>query len=57
MTDDLSRRLAEQILRGVKDLHVEHNLSEPLSRGPQLPRTRAPSTSGSSQLAAGTQRR
>jgi hypothetical protein len=33
MTDDLTRRLAQQILRGVKDLHEEHNPGEPLSPG------------------------
>ncbi len=33
MTDDLTRRLAKQILRGVKDLHEEHNPGEPLSPG------------------------
>ena len=33
MTDDLTRRLAEQILRGVKELHEEHNPGEPLSPG------------------------
>ena len=30
MTDDLTRRLAEQILRGVKDVHEEHTPNEPL---------------------------
>jgi hypothetical protein len=35
VTDDLTRRLAEQILRGVKELHEEHNPSEPL--GPGMP--------------------
>jgi hypothetical protein len=33
VTDELTRRLAEQILRGVKELHEEHNLGEPLSPG------------------------
>jgi hypothetical protein len=33
VTDDLTRRLAEQTLRGVKELHKEHNPSEPLSPG------------------------
>ena len=33
MTDELTRRLAEQILRGVKELHEEHNPGEPLSPG------------------------
>jgi hypothetical protein len=33
MTDDLTRRLAEQLLRGVKKLHEEHNPGEPLSQG------------------------
>ncbi len=33
MTDDLTRRLAQQILRGVKELHEEHNPGEPLSPG------------------------
>ena len=33
MTDDLTRRLAEQILRGVKKLHEEHNPGKPLSPG------------------------
>jgi hypothetical protein len=33
VTDDLARRLAEQILRGMKELHKEHNPSEPLSPG------------------------
>ena len=33
MTDDLTRRLAEQILRGMKELHKEHNPSEPLILG------------------------
>ncbi len=33
MTDDLTRRLAQQILRGVKELHEERNPSEPLSPG------------------------
>jgi hypothetical protein len=33
VTDDLTRRLAEQILRGVKELHEEHNPGAPLSPG------------------------
>ena len=33
MTDDLTRRLAEQILLGVKELHEEHNPGEPFSPG------------------------
>ncbi len=33
VTDDLTRRLAEQILRGVKELHEEHHPSEPLIPG------------------------
>jgi hypothetical protein len=33
VTDDLTRRLAEQILRGVKVLHEEHNPSTPLRPG------------------------
>ena len=33
MTDDLTRRLAEQILRGIKELHEEHTPSEPLVPG------------------------
>jgi hypothetical protein len=33
VTDDLTRRLAEQILRGMKVLHKEHNPSELLSPG------------------------
>jgi hypothetical protein len=33
MTDDLTRRLAQQILRGVKELHEEQNPSEPLGPG------------------------
>jgi hypothetical protein len=33
LTDDLTRRLAQQILRGVKELHEEHNPGEPLSPG------------------------
>jgi hypothetical protein len=33
VTDDLTRRLAEQILRGVKELHEEQNPSEPLVPG------------------------
>ena len=33
MTDDLTRRLAEEILRGVKKLHEEHNPGKPLSPG------------------------
>jgi hypothetical protein len=33
VTDDLTRRLAEQILRGVKVLHEEHHPSEPLAPG------------------------
>ena len=32
MTDDLTRRLAEQILRGIKELHEEHTPNEPLVR-------------------------
>ncbi len=31
--DDLTRRLAEQIMRGMKELHEEQNPSEPLSPG------------------------
>jgi hypothetical protein len=31
--DDLTRRLAEQILRGVKELHEEQNPGTPLSPG------------------------
>ena len=33
MTDDLTRRLAQQILRGVKELHEEQDSSEPLRPG------------------------
>jgi hypothetical protein len=33
MTDDLTRRLAQQILRGVKELHEEQNPGAPLSPG------------------------
>ncbi len=33
VTDDLTRRLAEQILRGVKELHEEQNPGAPLSPG------------------------
>ncbi len=33
MTDDLTRRLAQQILRGVKELHEEQDPSEPLRPG------------------------
>ena len=33
MTDDLTRRLAEQILRGVKELHEEHTPSALLVPG------------------------
>jgi hypothetical protein len=33
MTDDLTRRLAGQILRGVKELHEEQNPNTPLSPG------------------------
>jgi hypothetical protein len=33
VTDDLTRRLAEQIQRGMKELHKEHNPSELLSPG------------------------
>jgi hypothetical protein len=33
VTDDLTRRLAEQILRGVKELHEEQNPGTPLSPG------------------------
>ena len=33
MTDDLTKRLAQQILRGVKELHEEQNPGEPLSPG------------------------
>jgi hypothetical protein len=33
VTDDLTRRLAEQILRGVKELHQEQNPGAPLSPG------------------------
>jgi hypothetical protein len=33
VTDDLTRRLAEQILREVKELHEEHTPSEPLVPG------------------------
>ncbi len=33
MTDDLTRRLAQQILRAVKELHEEQNPGEPLSPG------------------------
>ena len=42
MTDDLTRRLAEQILRGIKELHEEQNPSEPLIPGiPVAPHTAA----------------
>jgi hypothetical protein len=34
VTDDLGRQLAEQILRGMKELHRAHNPSEPLSPWP-----------------------
>jgi hypothetical protein len=33
VTDDLTRHLAEQILRGVKELHEEQNPGAPLSPG------------------------
>ena len=33
VTDDLTRRLAQQILREVKELHEEQNPAEPLSPG------------------------
>ena len=33
MTDDLTRRLTQQILRGVKELHEEQNPGAPLSPG------------------------
>jgi hypothetical protein len=33
MADDLTRRLAQQILQGVKELHEEQNPGEPLSPG------------------------
>jgi hypothetical protein len=33
VTDDLTRRFAEQILRGVKELHEEQNPGVPLSPG------------------------
>jgi hypothetical protein len=33
MTDDLTRRLAGQILRGVQELHEEQNPNTPLSPG------------------------
>jgi hypothetical protein len=33
VTDDPTRRLAEQILRGVKELHEKHTPSEPLVPG------------------------
>jgi hypothetical protein len=33
VTDDLTRRLAEQILRGIKELHEEQNPSAPLVPG------------------------
>ena len=33
MTDDLTRRLAQRILRGVKELHEEQDPSEPLRAG------------------------
>jgi hypothetical protein len=33
VTDDLTRRLAEQILRGAKELHEEQNPSTPLVSG------------------------
>jgi hypothetical protein len=33
VTDDLTRRLAEQILRGIKELHEEQNPSTPLVPG------------------------
>jgi hypothetical protein len=33
VTDDLTRRLAEQILRGIKELHEEQNPSAPQVRG------------------------
>jgi hypothetical protein len=33
VTDDLTRRLAEQILRGLKELHEEQNPSTPLVPG------------------------
>jgi hypothetical protein len=33
VTDDQTRRLAEQILRGMKVLHEEHNPSTPLIPG------------------------
>jgi len=33
VTDDLTRRLAEQILRGIKELHEEQHPSEPLIPG------------------------
>ena len=42
MTDELTRRLAKQILRGVKELHEEQNPGAPLSpRTPIAPHAAA----------------
>jgi hypothetical protein len=57
VTDDLTRWLAEQILRGMKELHEEQNPSAPLVRGHPSPRTRRPNASGSALSGTGTQRR
>jgi hypothetical protein len=47
VTDDQTRRFAEQILRGVKELHEEHNPSTPLIPGtPVAPHAAAERASG-----------
>jgi hypothetical protein len=57
VTDDLTRQLAEQILRGMRELHKEHNPSEPLSPGTPVAPQRPPNASGSALLGARTRRR
>jgi hypothetical protein len=57
VTDDLTRRLAEQILRGIKELHEEQNPSAPLVRGTPVAPHAAAERSGSAPSGTGKQRR
>jgi hypothetical protein len=57
VTDDLTRRLAERILRGIKELHEEQNPSAPQVRGTPVAPHAAAERSASAPSGTGTQRR
>jgi hypothetical protein len=56
VTDELARRLAQQILRGVKEVHEEQNPGAPLRPGTPIA-PHAAERIGISRLGAGTRQR